>query len=255
MALAKYFQEGCSEVTALHEPKPSRILRIASSRFMAGHHSKDDMARLLQSKRKKILTNIETPIYVESNPYLYGFLDVLGNVFDRPQIVHITRDPRTMVRSAINFGSQRGLKWLFSAVVPYWTLRPEQMNPNPSRKWWEMTPVERMAWHWRIVNEHLSRGAELYGEDYRRFRFEDLFHAERPGLSDLADWIGVSHVAPALAKMASRPVNRSKRNDVANWDQWADSDRKALLDQCGQLMQYYRYKVEDSSPDESVPTR
>ena len=231
-------------MTALHEPKPSRTLRIASARFLAGRTSRANMALLLERKRRKLYAGIGTPIYLESNPYWYGFLDVLGEVFAGPRIVHITRDPRTMVRSALNFGTQRGLKRLFSAVVPYWKIRPELLDRNPPKRWWQMSPLERIAWHWRVVNSHLDRGAELYGQDYRRFRYEDLFLANGGGLGDLAEWIGVGEDSKALADMARSPVNRSMRQVVAEWDRWPEADRRTLLGHCAELMQTYGYDVD-----------
>ena len=246
-AVAQYLNEGCRSVTALHEPKPSRSLRIASGRYLAGRNTKGEMIQLLEAARQKLCASVKTPIYVESNPYLYGFLDVLGEVFDRLRIVHITRDPRTSVRSAINFGAHSGLKRLFLAVVPYWTIRPEHLNSHPQRTWSQMSIVERLAWYWRVVNSHLDRGAELYGEDYRHFRYEDLLRSGGEGLQELADWIGAPQNTQALADLVQHPVNRSRRREVAEWEDWPEADRQLLLQHCAELMQTYGYQVEAAS--------
>lgn len=248
-ALARYLSEGCTGVVALHEPKPSRGLRIASGRHLAGRLSAVAMTELLSRKRKKIVAGIDQRVYVESNPFLFGFLDVLGDVFPQPKIIHVTRDPRTMIRSALNFGSQRGLKWLVTAAVPFWLIKPDLLEANPERRWREMSAVERIAWYWKVVNAHLDRGAELYGDDYCRVRYEDVFTPDGAGLKDLIAWMGLEERPCVLESLLAERVNRSRANVVPAWDDWEAADRQALEHHCADLMQSYGYGDATSTPE------
>lgn len=246
-ALASYLNDGCQGVTALHEPKPSRSLRIASGRYLAGRLSRPAMSQLLAKKRRAILQAINEPVYVESNPFLFGFLDVLGDVYPQPKVLHVTRDPRTMIRSALNFGAQRGIKWLFNNFVPYWLIKPDLLEANPERRWSQMSPVERIAWYWKVINAHLDRGAELYGDDYRRVRYEDLFAPGGDGLHDLIEWIGLQPKPEALERLLAQRVNPSRADVQPAWDEWSAEDREAMQRQCGELMGRYGYNDASST--------
>ncbi|REJ67309.1 MAG: hypothetical protein DWQ31_11630 [Planctomycetota bacterium] len=240
-AIARYLDEGCRGVRALHEPTPSRTLRIASGRYLAGKQKPKDMIRLLWRARHKLCGEIDEAVYVESNPFLYGFLDALGEVFDSPRVVHVVRDPRTMIRSALNFGAQRGLKWLANTFVPYWLIKPEHLHFAPERRWRQMSAVERIAWYWSVINAHLNRGEELYGELYRRVRYEDLFAEDGGGVRELIDWIGLEERPGELDKRMQQRINESRHAELPEWPAWPAADRQAVEHHCGELMGRYGY--------------
>src|SRR5688572_466680 len=81
MALARHFHDSYDAITGRHEPRPTRHLRLASGRRLSGGARPADLRRQLASARDKLLAGVTTPIYLESNWYLYGFLDVLRDVY------------------------------------------------------------------------------------------------------------------------------------------------------------------------------
>ncbi|HEX2974227.1 MAG TPA: hypothetical protein VHP11_17970 [Tepidisphaeraceae bacterium] len=174
-ALAHHLSVCYDNVHAVHEPTPSWRLRRASSRAMAGRISKAELVEKLAYCRRQMVAQVQTPIYVESNPFLAGFLEAFGEVFDNPMVLHVVRDPRTYVRSALNWGSYSGIKKLASNFCPYWTVKPEHFANNTDTPWMQMTDRQRAAWYWKTVNTDLNRGQELLGDRYLRIRFEDLF--------------------------------------------------------------------------------
>lgn len=240
-AIAEYFNEGFTGIRAVHEPRPSWRLRIVANKYMAGQISREQAIRTFIQAREQQIACTQQPIYAESNPFLVGFVDIISEVFHRPKIIHIVRDPRTMVRSALNFGKHRGLKRWTAELLPYWEIRPEQIEAHPRKRWNEMTPLEIRAWMWSTKNEWLEKGAELYGKDYLRVRFEDLFSKHGNGLRMLADWIGVKEKPGLLEKLLEKKVNASRRTGMPVWDQWSDSDRQQLMQYCGKLMAEYGY--------------
>jgi hypothetical protein len=241
MAVAEYFNKGFNGIRAVHEPRPSWRLRIAAHKYMAGQISREQAIRAFVQAREQQIARTQQPIYAESNPFLVGLLDIMNEVFDRPKIVHIVRDPRTMVRSALNFGAHRGLKRWTAELLPYWVIRPEQMEANPRQRWQEMTPLEIRAWMWGMKNEWLEKGAELYGKDYLRVRFEDIFGQNSNGLRKIADWIGVEEKPGMVDKLLTKKVNASRPTRMPTWDQWTDTDRQQLMQYCGKLMAEYGY--------------
>ena len=246
-AIARVLNEGYRDVRAVHEPRPSRHLRIASFAHLAGRISKQRMVRLLFKNRQRLCERTQETTYVESNPFLVGFLEVLGDVFDSPQVVHIIRDPRTMVRSALNFGGDHGIKRLVSTLVPFWITKPEHFDRSAPQRWSQMSPVERFAWFWTTVNQHLNQGEKLYGDNYLRIRYEELFTPDGNGIRQLADWISLEPRDVDLAALLDNPVNRSRRQICPPWHQWQEEDRQVVLHHCGELMERYGYP--DSLPD------
>jgi len=240
-AIASYLNQGFMGVQAFHEPKPSLHLRLASNAFQAGRLSDRSMIALLAWTRRRLCARVRGPVYVEANPYLYGFVEFLPRVFSRPRFVHIIRDPRTFVRSVINFGSFRGVKRIVGAWLPYWLLNPEQVEPSVLSRATHLTHIERSAWRWRFFNERLERAGRLYGDDYLCVRFEDLFCPDGSGIRQLAAWIGVSEIPGQLHNLLTRKVNESTGNEIETWDSWSEADKQCVLTHCRELMARYGY--------------
>lgn len=245
-ATARYLNEAFEGVCALHEPRPSRSLRLASNAFLAGLTTEEWMIERLVKSRQRLCASVTEPVYVESNPYMNGFLSVLDQVFDRPHVVHIIRDPRTFVPSALNFGGLRGFKWLFTTLVPNWMIKPEKINPTTGLRWRRMTSIQRFAWFWRTVNVHLEQGKSLFPGRYRRVFFEDLVEPGGSGIRELAQWIGLEERSGRLEHLIARKVNPSRRRSVPPWEEWLEPDQAAVLEFCRPLMQKYGYL--DQSP-------
>jgi hypothetical protein len=252
-ALAHHMDRCCQGVCALHEPPPSWRLRRASIKALSGHIKKDELRATLIDLRRGLVSRLDRPIYIESNGLLQGFLEVLPEVFDRPKVVHVVRDPRTYVRSAINFGAMSGLKWMAASFWPYWFPKPEHFTPKRRPGWWEMSPPERLAWVWMIINTQLNRGEQLFGEDYLRIKFEDLFAKDGSGFERLTDWIGLPR-SPGLRDAANKEnVNASHKERLPKFDQWDPALKTALLRHCGELMRLYGYGLDDVTPAPKQP--
>ena len=118
--LAHYFDANYDRVVARHEPPPARLLRMASHAHMSGYLSDRQLRALLAYKRRRHDAGAGADWYLESNPFLVGFADVLGDAWKNPTIIHVVRDPREHARSALNHGTGRGLKALANRLLPFW---------------------------------------------------------------------------------------------------------------------------------------
>ena len=247
-AIAHYLGECFEDVTALHEPKPSRNLRVLSTARLANRKTSGQLAEALARSRRSICQNLSTSVYVESNPYLFGFIDVLPEVFNAPLLLHIVRDPRTMIRSALNFKSQRGIKWFFSRFVPNWILKPELLEASPEKTWSQMSHVERIAWYWVTVNSHIQNMSKHFPDRSRRIKYEDLFQPDGSGIRDVASWIGLKEKPDLLDGMLQERFNASRGREIGSWDNWPEEDRRTVYKVCGELMEEYGYGIgeEDS---------
>lgn len=240
-ALAQHFNTCYAQVRALHEPPPSRHLRRASNRYLCRRLSREGLVRTLADSRRRLLEDIREPVYIESNPFLHGFLDAFDEVFENPRVVHIVRDPRTYVRSYLNFGVFRGVKGAAARWLPYWMIKPDQYETNPARRWAQMCPAERVAWRWRTVNSVLERGEALFGERYLRVRFEEVMARDGSGINDLAEWIGLPPSDRLAQELNREKVNASREMGVPPWPEWSEEQKSVVLAQCRELMKRYGY--------------
>ena len=241
MGLAKLFDAGFPNVTGLHEPAPSRNLRVASNRFVCRRLNKGDMLRILTASRSKLLARINDPIYVESNWYLYGFLDVLKDVFGPVQVLHVVRDPRTLIRSYLNFGTLRGLKGLASRCFPYWMLKIDNYDPAAPTSFGRMSDAQRLSWTWKTINAEIDRAETLFGRDYLRVRYEDVFAKDGRAMQQIVEWVGLKWEPTLLDLMQSERVNASKDKGFPKFEDWDPAEKQKLLDLCGSQMEKYGY--------------
>lgn len=250
-ALATHLGKCCPDVTAFHEPRPTRFhLRRIGNRFLCGRLGHSDLVDTLRAHRDRMLAQAPARCYVESNPALSGFLDAFGEVFDDLRIVHVVRDPRTYVVSSLNWGVFTGARRALAHYMPYWLPKPERMRnvpeiaPGlrmPERRWAKLSPVARLAWHWAMINRHLERGESLYGGRYLRVRYEDLFSRDGSGWGQLLGWMGVPMNEAVPAEANRENVNASQKRRVPKFAEWRAEDREALFEYCGELMERYGY--------------
>ena len=245
-ALAHFFNTTYDNVTALHEPKPSRHLRLLSNRAIAKGMTPAAAVRALSSARSSLLASLTRPVYIESNWYLYGFLDALRPVFGaRTQVLHVVRDPRTYIPSMLNYGTYRGLKAVATRFLPYWYSRPEQVLRDPPKRWAQMSEAERLAWHWHVANREIDRAATMFGDDYRFMRYEELFAPDGSGLARLLPWIGLGENPALLEKIRGERVNASTGRGNAAWAKIDPEARRAVIEMCGRQMEQYGYPLGD----------
>lgn len=230
--LAHHFDRD-PRVCALHEPVPSRGLRFWTVAYLEGAVDQGSMSRTLRVYRTGFFDKISEPIYIESNNFLAGFAETLIDEFDEPTLIHVVRDPRSYVRSAINKGAAKGLKGLTNRYVPFSHLGLESDSENPT--------VQRTARYWTLVNSHLRTTGQDYA-GYHLYRYEDLFQGDSAAFKELADLIGIRD--PAINRfMEGGRINESPRELMPPWDQWAHSEQEIVIEECGELMAHFGYQA------------
>lgn len=230
--LAHHFNRD-PDICALHEPPPSRGLRLWTTAYLEGAVDHSMMTDTLRRYRTGFFEKISESLYVESNNFLAGFAESLIEEFDKPKLIHVVRDPRTYVRSAINNGAASGLKGLANRFVPFAHLGLEPNSVHPT--------IQRSARYWTLLNEHLKRVGEDYAA-YHLFKYEDLFHTEFDEFYRLAKVVG------AGTRTLDEPgenvrMNRSTRELVPRWEDWSPDRQRVVIDTCGDLMTRLGYNA------------
>jgi len=229
-------------VTAFHQPRPYRRFRIDSCKAICGRIAHAELKRRFLARRQRLLNAITTPIYLESNNYLFGFAGVLGELFESASLFHVVRHPFSFVRSQLNFGGYSGLKRLMLDYYPCWTIKPEQYG-QPGLRWRSMSRFEKYAWVWTVTNSSLDAVAQTTA-DYHRIHFEDLFDKSCTGLQRIAEAIGLQWDPQQHRSFRDRRFNSSRFRLVPAWEEWDRNLRKQLAGICGEQAKKYGYSLQ-----------
>ena len=223
------------DITAYHEPKPSRILRMWSIARIEKKVSQKSIGQVLFLKRKKLVSKVSTPIYIESNPYLFGAADCLDEIFDEPIIINIVRDPRSYIKSSLNHGNTRGLKNFLNNHFPFWYPKTSQIIGSSEGK----SLIIRNAEYWKIINQWLEKSCGNKA-NYHLFKFEDIFNKQDSSeLERLANVIGVD--SSFVRDSGIKAVNKSKDRVITSWENWTDEECRQVNEICQPLMKKYGY--------------
>jgi len=238
--LARYFDANYAGVVARHEPRASRLLRVISNAYVSGALDRKRLLPLLSRLRGRFVERLgrNATLYVESNGFLYGFLEVFAELWPDVAVIHVVRDPRESIRSALGHGNDRGLKRLAAAVVPYWL-------PDPERALGLRGPlslIERYAATWTIINQSIDAHASAC-PDFLRLRFEDLLDERASGLRSLCAHLGLGFCDGGGISPQDR-FNVSRRHPVGHWWDWSPCECRRVEEICGALMRRYGYGAE-----------
>lgn len=234
--LAEYFDANFEGVVARHEPRPSRSMRLASNAHMAGALPRGALVWLLRRKRRRYIDRIQAELYVESSPFLVGFIGVLGEVFEEPVVIHVVRDPREQVRSSLNHGTGSGLKGLANRFVPCWYPDTSKLLGLRIASGW----FGRAAGLWTLVNRELARGGRGHA-NYHLFKFEDIFDATTSGLRAMCGVLGLDYRASKRKLDSSTRINRGRLDLLPPWREWPVAQCEELHRICSPLMREYGY--------------
>ena len=237
--LARYLDANYEGVVARHEPRPSRSLRLASHAHMVGRVSREALVYLLRRKRERTIDPLGAELYVESNPFLSGFVDVIGEVWEDPTIIHIVRDPREHVRSSLNHGTATGLKGLGNRFVPYWYPDVTKILGLEERPRW----TGMAAGVWTVMNRRLRGAADRYG-NFHTFHYEDVFDESHSGLREICRVLGLDYSGAGAAASPTERINAARLSVIGPWREWPAEDCREIERICQPLMGEYGYGTE-----------
>jgi len=233
--LAEYFDANYPNVIARHEPRPSRSLRLASHAHMVGAVSREHLVALLRRKRRRHVDPLDAELYVECNPFLAGFADVLGDVWTDPAIIHIVRDPREHVRSSLNHGTASGWKGLGNRLIPYW-------YPDIAKilKFDGLGPIGMAAGVWTVMNRRLREASHRYRR-YALLHYESVFDENHSGLREICERLGLAYRDADAPVSPTQRINAARLNVVGPWQDWSPAECRELQRVCEPLMAEFGY--------------
>jgi hypothetical protein len=234
--LARLLQQHPS-VYGCHEPRPS--LRTLGLDFVYGKTSHTAAGRAFRRWRSPYAHYCrihDCRFYIEANNYLFSLVDVIRNVIPHARFIHIVRDGRDYVRSALS------RNWYHPQDYTY-RLQASLFPADPyASQWQNMSRFEKICWEWQ-KKDSLILSATQDAPDTLHVTFESMFDDPScTGLIRVLTFIGIDDEMvrqKALSSIAHKH-NAMPRYAVPRWQEWTARQKEIFERIAGA---YYRRRL------------
>jgi hypothetical protein len=226
-----------------HQPPFSRLLTIASSYYLHGWLPKNTLEWLVTHLREPQILKADCRYYIQVFSLDYLPAKIISKKYPNVYIIHIVRDPRTFVRSYLNWMHSRFKSWMANKVVPGWHPSGYFTGELSWREWRWMGEFQRVCWQWAYKNTLLER---LFADDerYIRIRFEDLFLTANSGtLKEMLAFVGIVY-RKQFEAMLEKSKNVSRKAHFPAWETWEPGRCAHLNELCSPMMKRFGYGQE-----------
>ena len=151
--------------------------------------------------------------YVEVNNYVFPLYPELKRAFPSAKLIHVIRDPRTFLPSALNRG------WCLNPHDP--RVKPFHTGEMTKDEWKMLTGAQQLAWYWTHTNSMIQDF-----EPDATIRFEKIFRGDHSGFGDMLDVIGVPRDFEKAVEFGEK-TNRTREFYVPSWENWQPEWREA----------------------------
>jgi hypothetical protein len=145
---------------------------------------------------------------VEVNNYIFPVLPELRRAFPEARIVHIIRDPRTFLPSALNRG------WGLNPHDPRMT--PVHTGEMKKDAWKDLTAVKKLCWYWLRTNAMI-----LAAPPVATIPFEKIFGGDHSGFGDILEALGVARDFQAQVDFDAK-TNQTPVSYIPGWKGWRE---------------------------------
>lgn len=206
-----YINQTSQHSVCLHEPKPSRVFKLASNYHLQyGIKAKNVLKAFELSRTKYLKTFQDKEQYIESNNFVFGLMLPLARNYPNLRVLHIVRNPCAYIQSHLNHGFWVGIKKFIAKNVPFWlenlALDKEKAND----------PVYILAARWFYVNRQILEYQTHV--NFRMVRFENLFSENKnlavKELNQIRDFFELETIADSEnLRFLAKPKNKSKKQE------------------------------------------
>ena len=228
-----------SNVQSYHEPLPKLY---CLSKIAYGETGSEMMLKALTEgfiiARRKLLNNSLRmgKGYIETSPQATFLAPVIRAVIPNVKFIHIVREPKEVIRSAMR------RKWYNGNRLDNCRIEPTSTS-LVKIKWDSATPFEKNVWLWAETNEWILRfSEELPVDQYIRLRAEDIFSNHYDTLDAVFRFCGSKTEKPnKVRKILSKRLNFQNVGDFPVTDLWSASMQKQFGDIAGDLALKFGY--------------
>ncbi len=246
--LASILRDSVPKANVYHEAgERSRWVNILSHARLAGIVPDQLVIAAWKGSVRKTLTETQKikQIYIDANNHIYQLAVRHPELYPALKVVHIVRDPRTYIRSHLNWSRGRIKSFIANYLTPFWQPTAPLVGDMSWSEWLRLGKLERFAWVWTYKNKIIGQ-LENSPVPYLRVRFEDLFSSTQPAKTylEILDFIGLKDFPPADGYF-QRSINASQKRAIPDWQNWTDELCSEIDEICGGLMVAYGYGGED----------
>lgn len=224
--------------TCLHEPYPQLIAE--SVRYRYGEITSDALVDILRETRG-LPDRHQT--YGECANRLSLLVPVLRQAFPDARFVHLVRDGRDFVSSAVQrgwYGTAENDPATQRSEWQQWRLSGDRAGAVDSHHWAAMGQFERVCWLWTYTHEILME--DLEGCPSMLLRIEELARS----LPDLCAHLSIAPTNFQIVRANRRRTaddaegsDRRKTNmvdELFTWHDWDDEQAAIFAARCGPIM-------------------
>lgn len=241
--LASLFVKHAVDCYAVHEP--NYLIKWLSNTYIAGKTPQWILVTFLRFYKFWIdlkLLFARKGTYIQSDPWLIGFVGLIQKIFPDAICIHIVRDPLTYIPSHLNRAYKTRFVGLLRDLIPYWKLRGFHTGAFTRKQWKAVSQEERMAWNWTFHNQYIE-SFQLNPERYQLFRYEDLFDGTGAGIQTLSTFCDISMKQDVDLKMQLKNRINTADFKFSPCDQWPEQAYKNVVETCQRFAHCYGYSL------------
>jgi len=241
--LAQFLGSHYPCVEAHHTTDWSRLMNVLGNMQLTGLIGEGAVLAAWRTLKGQRFAMTEKSHFVDSNNHLFAFAAIARRVYPGVRIIHVVRDPRTYVRSHLNWSKQRLSSYVANYLIPFWQPNGWLLREVGFKEWVTMSKFEKFCWIWDFKNR-LMAAIEATTVPYLRVRFEDVtgLSGEGDQLDMLLRFVGLD--PDNRPRGETRPVNETTERKFPGWEKWSSADCLALERHCGEQMRRYGYGCE-----------
>ncbi len=233
-----------SGVYASHEPEPHLygLSKIAYEQ-LPNDGSKGMRSLLceafLTARRKRFAdTALTGRRYVETSPQVTFLAPLIVEALPRVKFVHIVRDPRSVVRSAMR------RRWYQGNKFDCWRIVPGN-DSKDAESWQQESPFERNIWLWSETNRWIGDFlSQLPADQKLTVKSEQLFANDRETLSSLFALIDSDSPDPRkIRRILAKHYNQETSGKFSDIGSWTPEMRATLGKIAGPIASRYGYDL------------
>jgi hypothetical protein len=241
---AAFFSRYLPNTIGIHQRTSQQWLNLISNFYAAGWMPRVMYRWLVNKLLINWIDQQDSEYVVETNGFNLIALELLLEHFPNMRMVHVVRDPRSFIRSLINFRKHSAVRRFIIIHLPFWELKAHYLGKTTFKEWLGLSEAERITWQWRVKNEYIiDRFSDL--PNYIQVNFEELYNPNSDTFSSVLSFLGVRDKITEIAPFYGDQVNSSRDSGYPDWQTW-DAEFASNVDSiCGDLMRKLGYGHEE----------
>jgi len=200
--------------------------------YQVAFHSQEKSKVYIHSfRRKEIYLRVcdkEIVTYGEVNSVLRRHVAALRDAFPNAKFMHLIRDGRDVIRSAI---ARKTMTVEDSNTRDIYPREGDPWKP----KWSAMSRFERLCWYWQTENCYLRTSIG------KAVKFEEIISSYDYFQTRLLDPLGLDISEEIWRNAVTSPVNKTQSHKIPYWSEWDDETISIFEKICGKEMEANGY--------------